>query len=153
MNLRDKIAFGILGASISFVTIRWLLCYVSYEWIYKLESIEEIGSFSIVKDIRGEEPYMTIKMRCFYDDNRLYGNAWEAIMKNNSCHAKLFQKCFRNRTVPGRQETHVLTFTLKKGISQCVCVDVTGWCLEVCENISDIRCCLDRGEQSVLCRG
>lgn len=127
--------------------------HLLWKIIYKLDDIKDEGSSSVVKDILGEEPYMTIKMKCFYTDNKLYGDTWKKLFADTKCHEKLFNKCFRNRTVVGRHETHVLTFSRYENIKRCVCTDLYGWCNSECSYNPSIRCCLDRGKLSVLCRG
>lgn len=91
-------------------------------------------------------------MKCFYRDNKNYGESWEKIMENTECHLQLFNKCFENRTVDGRHETHVLTFSREEDIERCVCTDSAGWCQSTCSHIPKIKCCLDKGKTPVLCR-
>ena len=95
---------------------------------------------------------MTIKITCYYRDNKPYGDQWYAVIANNDLHKKLFGKCFSNRTVEGRHETHVITFSRYESIERCMCMDVYGWCDVKCPNFQNIRCCLDKGRLSVLCR-
>eukprot|EP00111_Clytia_hemisphaerica_P019579 TCONS_00057775-protein len=109
------------------------------------------GSFSIVKDIKGEEPYITIKMKCYYHDNQTYGVAWQQLLNNTKCHQQLFDKCFTERSIVGRHETHVLTFHRIQDIRRCVCTDVSEWYVNSCLRSKDVHCCLDRGVNSVKC--
>lgn len=97
---------------------------------------------------------MTIKMKCFYDDgNNRYGDQWERLLRDNTCHEQLFTKCFKERTVPQRRETHVLTFHGSKHVNRCVCTDVAGWYRHKCSNnTTHVKCCLDRGGKTVQCR-
>ena len=96
-------------------------------------------------------PYTTIKMKCYYHDNRTYGVAWQQLLNETRCHEVLFEKCFNERSVKGRHETHVLTFRQVKDIKRCVCTGSQGWHTIQCLGSQDVNCCLDRGRNSVKC--
>lgn len=99
------------------------------------------------------EPYLTMKMKCFYCEDIDYGVRWKSIMNSKPCQDELFSTCFANRSMAGRRETHVLTFIRRCDIRRCYCSDVFGWCkVEGCPRFPDVKCCLDRGKDSVMCR-
>ena len=91
-------------------------------------------------------------MKCYFNDNVLHGKKWQALIDDTKCHAKLFDKCFQNRTLEGRQETHVLRFIMENNVARCACTDTRGWCHADCDQFTYMKCCLDRGKNSVLCR-
>eukprot|EP00112_Aurelia_sp_Birch-Aquarium-sp1_P022745 Seg652.2 transcript_id=Seg652.2/GoldUCD/mRNA.D3Y31 product="hypothetical protein" protein_id=Seg652.2/GoldUCD/D3Y31 len=106
----------------------------------------------IVRDQRGHEPYMTIKMKCFYCDEEDYGDKWEQITNNQACQKDLFKNCFRNRTIKERHETHVLALHRYCEIDRCSCSDLLGWCVSSLCGLDNVRCCLDIGKNSLVSR-
>jgi len=115
-----------------------------------MEFSTESASSLIVRDQRGHEPYMTIKMKCFYcDESEVYGESWEEVTNDIGCQQGLLNNCFANRTLKDRHETHVLALYNFCQINQCSCNDASGWCSSTsCKNL---KCCLDTGKNSVIC--
>ena len=97
------------------------------------------------------EPYLTFKTKCFYCDENDYGESWKRITENVHCQDSLFENCFKNRTIAGRHETHVLALFRYCDIEQCACTDIAGWSHSNQCGSHMIRCCLDIGRESVIC--
>lgn len=148
MPLWNYLLFLSLGGSILY-TLYIMGIWNSRDIADTLNKIDEIGCLSIVKDIRGTEPYMTLKMSCFipHIDKNL-----KTLTGATSCHARVFSKCFQNKSMEGRQETHVIKFIEKTRMTHCTCTDINGWCKAGCAEFPHMRCCLDRGKYSVICR-
>eukprot|EP00795_Rhopilema_esculentum_P002325 gene2325-17960_t len=113
--------------------------------------VPSTASSLVVKEQRGEEPYMTIKMKCFYCDDEDYGGTWQRITSDLKCQTGLFDTCFKNRTIANRHETHVLALHNYCTVDRCSCNDNNGWCSSInCGDIN-IKCCLDIGGDSMIC--
>ncbi|XP_015767950.1 PREDICTED: uncharacterized protein LOC107346667 [Acropora digitifera] len=99
-------------------------------------------SSSIVHEQRGEGLYLTLKLRCFYCDSEDFGASWENLIQNRVCQDSVFQTCFINQTLPGKQATQVIDL-VRSCRNNCACSDEGGWCSTLeCRNY--LKCCWER---------
>ena len=86
--------------------------------------------------------YLTLRLRCFYCDSEDFGASWENLIQNRVCQDSVFQTCFINQTLPGKQATQVIDL-VRSCRNNCACSDEGGWCSTLeCRNY--LKCCWER---------